>query len=184
MLGSVPRWPCGYVQRPYLLLRSLASPSPSLTAPARFRYARPGTTLAPRPIADPFSFLFLFFFQLAASCFSLFSFVAVPLRGRLTTLRSISEQQNDREFRCGTIVPRVIVTLNINTICIFLAQRPDLTKFEQISYFLPLLFVCELHGYVTRSNQEINSSHTREKYTNKSLSVISNVNGRVKRVNI
>lgn len=32
MLGSVPRWPCGYIQRPYLLLRFLVLLSLSLSS--------------------------------------------------------------------------------------------------------------------------------------------------------
>lgn len=50
MLGSVPRWPCGCIQRPYLLLRSLAhlstSSCSSFSSSRDARYARP--TYSPR----------------------------------------------------------------------------------------------------------------------------------------
>ena len=50
MLGSVPRWPCGCIQRPYLLLRSLAhlstSSCSSFSSSRDARYPRP--THSPR----------------------------------------------------------------------------------------------------------------------------------------
>lgn len=83
MLGSVPRWPCGYIQRPYLLLRFLVLLSLSLSSslslfclPPSF-YSSLATlsicayrnTLTPR--RETSSYLTIPFF--ATSCFDIFT---------------------------------------------------------------------------------------------------------------
>lgn len=156
MLGSVPCWPCGYIQRPYLLLRSLALPSascPSFSSShhafdmhARHTHALWTNRATNRRVVSYLATPFLF--PIRHFLLRYFCPAQLPLssiRGRPTTLcssknRSIHFDSEVDHF----LLPQVELWSRVDFYLMDVLNSTNLIHFSfPLSYFICKLFRCK-----------------------------------------